>query len=314
MTIALPSGLPASTRLQAEGCQVMAGFSFARVTRPVLRIGLVNLMPDKITTETQFARQLAATGKPIELVLLRPKSHISRNTCQKHLSTFYQTLDEARHQSFDGVIITGAPVETLPFEDVDYWSELTSFLDWIRQTGTCSLFVCWAAQAALNHYYSIPKRSLHAKASGVFQHQVFRHGSPVVSGMGTQFPCPVSRHTEVQWNDLMHVPDLHVAAASRETGVGLVEDQVHAAFYMFNHLEYDAETLSHEYERDLQGSTEVSLPRHYFPNDNPNSQPALQWAASARRFFTNWVGIAGRSQSRKTKSRSSGNQPVNASV
>ena len=292
MTLALPSGLPAIDKLRTEGLPVTSGPLFATAARPVLRVGLVNLMPDKIPAETQIARQLAGTDMPIDLKFLCPASRFSRNTCAGHLSRFYKDPGAARDLQLDGMIVTGAPVEMMAFEEVDYWRELTALFDFIKQTDTPALFICWAAQAALNHYHGVPKHILKAKASGVYQQQVFRHGSKCVAGMGTQFATPVSRHTEVRWDDLLHVPDLYVAAASRETGVGLVEDEAASALYMFNHLEYDADTLAREYERDQQRDQAVRIPRNYFPDDNPWQAPHASWTTSAQRFFANWTDIA----------------------
>ncbi len=297
MTLALPHQLPALDHLRAEGLKVTDNRLFATETRPVLRIGLVNLMPDKITTETQFARQLARTGKEIELVLPRPQSYACRNTSADYLTAFYQKLEDMRHENLDGVIVTGAPVETLAFSEVDYWHELTQMFDHLRENRTPALFICWAAQAALHRYHGIPKHPLAAKASGVFQHRVFRHGSPCVSGMGTQFPCPVSRRTAVRWADLSHVPTLHVAAASDETGVGLAEDPTSCALFMFNHLEYAANTLAREYQRDLQADPAVQIPANYFSNDDPTGPPVALWMASAHRFFSNWVAIVAQRRS-----------------
>lgn len=274
-----------------------SGPLFATVLRPVLRIGLVNLMPDKITTEIQFARRLAGTDKPVDLKFLCPASRVSRNTCANHISRFYKDLEAARHLQLDGVIVTGAPVEMMPFEDVDYWRELTGLFDFIKAGNTPALFICWAAQAALYHYHGVAKHTLSTKASGVFQQQVFRHGSPFVAGMGTQFATPVSRHTEVRWDDLLDVPDLYVAAASRDTGVGLVEDAAAPALYMFNHLEYDADTLAREYDRDLKSDGSVRIPQNYFPNDNPWQAPLASWSGSAQRFFANWTGTVAQKRS-----------------
>ncbi|NNE23643.1 MAG: homoserine O-succinyltransferase [Rhizobiales bacterium] len=299
MTLALPTGLPAIDKLRREGLPVTSGPLFATAARPVLRVGLVNLMPDKITTETQIARQLAGCSLPIDLTFLCPASRVSRNTCARHLARFYKDLGAARHLQFDGVIVTGAPVEMMAFEEVDYWHELTALFDVIKQTGTPGLFICWAAQAALHHYHGVPKHVLKAKASGVYPQQVFRYGSPCVAGMGAQFATPVSRHTEVRWDDLLNVPDLYVAAASRETGVGLVEDEASSALYMFNHLEYDADTLAREYERDQQCDQAAPIPKNYFPDDNPWQAPHASWARSARRFFANWTHIAEQRRSAK---------------
>jgi homoserine O-succinyltransferase len=297
MTLALPNGLPAIDKLRTEGLTVTSGPLFATAVRPVLRVGLVNLMPDKITTEIQFARQLAGLDMPVDLKFLCPASRVSRNTCAQHISHFYEDLDAARHLQLDGVIVTGAPVEMMAFQDVDYWRELTVLFDFIKASNTPALFICWAAQAALYHYHGVPKHTLECKASGVFQQQIFRHGSPCVAGLGTQFSTPVSRHTEVRWDDLLHVPDLYVAAASQDSGVGLVEDAASSALYMFNHLEYDADTLAREYDRDLNSDVPVRIPENYFPNDNPWQAPLAAWANNAQQFFANWAGIAAQQRS-----------------
>lgn len=293
MTIYFPSGLPSARKLWAEGMSV--GDAAAAPCTGTLRIGLLNLMPDKPATELHIARQLAAprlTGgaQAIELILLSLKTQWGRTTSRTHIESFYRTVDRIRHARLDGLIVTGAPVETLDFEQVTYWTELRGFLDWARENVAVKLFICWGAQAALYHYHGVPKYPLWNKAFGIFQHQVYRHESPIVQGLGPQFLCPVSRHTEVRWDDLNRVLGLHVAAASHETGPGLVEDQAADSYYMFNHLEYEADTLAREYQRDRHRTLRIELPANYFPGDDPSAQPRHAWAGAAKRFYANWLG------------------------
>lgn len=302
MTIYFPSGLPSARKLWAEGMTVSD--ASAAPGTGTLRIGLLNLMPDKPATELHIARQLAAPrltdgAQDIELILLSLKTQWGRTTSRTHIESFYRTVDRVRHAGLDGLIVTGAPVETLDFDQVTYWTELRGFLDWARENVAVKLFICWGAQAALYHYHGVPKYPLRNKAFGIFQHQVFRHESPIVQGLGPQFPCPVSRHTEVRWDDLNRAFGLHVAAASHETGPGLVEDMAAGCYYMFNHLEYEADTLAKEYRRDRQCGSRIALPANYFPGDDPTAQPRNTWAGAARRFYTNWIGqVAARATER----------------
>ncbi len=289
MTIYVPPGLPAAEILRGRGLAVCDAPVMNGFNHPSVRIALINLMPDKGTTERHFASVMADTPRLVDLVLVHPESYTPTTTDVSHMNRFYRNWAEARCAPIDGVIITGAPVETMDFEEVAYWDELTEILDDIRAAKIPLLAICWAAQAALYHHHQVPKRSLVQKAFGVFQQQVFRHGSPIVSGLGTQFPCPVSRHTETRWEDVLMVQDLHVAAAAKETGLCLVEEASSKAHYMFNHLEYGRHTLAREYWRDVKLGKEIARPKNVF-RDNASQTPVRRtWQDAAARLFSNWV-------------------------
>ncbi len=293
MCLFLPHNLPAAATLRDEGFRI-CNSSAETLPTTGLRIALLNLMPNKTETELQFARALARTGFEIELILLKPASHTCKTACPEHLNKYYKTWGDIRHETLNGLIISGAPVETLPYEEVSYWDELTSIFDASRRQGLECLFVCWAAQAALQHFHNVPKHTLPEKAFGVFPQQVLQFGSSYVLGMGAQFPCPVSRHTEVRWADLMGHDQLQVLAGSKDEGLCLVEERKAGALYMFNHLEYGAETLVAEYQRDLEREGACPLPANCFRYDDPDLEPEYSWAASSDAFFTNWLRVGAR--------------------
>ena len=285
MPITIPDDLPARRTLEAEGVVVMREADAARQDIRPLRIGLLNLMPDKISTETQLARLLGATPLQIELTLVRITDHVARNTPADHLATFYRPWSAVSAERFDGFIITGAPVERLPFEEVRYWFELRSILNWTQTHVHRCFTICWAAQAALYHFHGVPKRELHRKAFGVFPHRNLAPESPYLRGFCDAFEIPVSRWAEVCPDDLPVDRGLRVLADSEEAGVCLVEDSPHRSIHMFNHLEYDTGTLAAEYRRD--GS--VHLPARYFPGDNPSQPPRNSWRSRAHLLFGNWI-------------------------
>ncbi len=253
------------------------------------KIVLINLMPDKARTERHFANVFAASPCGLDLVLVRPATHRAKTTSQSYLERFYCTWNEVRKSDIDGVIITGAPVETLPFEDVTYWRELTEIFNEIRARAIPALYICWAAQAALYNFHCIPKHMLEVKASGIFSQQVFRHGSSCVAGLGSQFNCPVSRHTETRWSDIAHVPGLHVAAAGVQTGLCLVEDELNRTWYMFNHLEYGGQTLTREFQRDFYAGKPVEEPQNLMENTDPGNSNDYSWRDTGTIFFANWI-------------------------
>lgn len=285
MPIMIPDDLPARRTLEAEGVLVMRETDAARQDIRPLRIGLLNLMPDKISTETQFARLLGATPLQIELTLVRITDHVARNTPADHLAAFYQPWSDVSARRFDGFIITGAPVERLPFEEVRYWSELCSILDWTQTHVHGCFTICWAAQAALHHFHRVPKRELPGKAFGVFLHRNLAPTSPYMRGFSDTFDVPVSRWTEVRAADLPADPGLRILAEGDEAGLCLVEDSRHRSLYMFNHLEYDTGTLAAEYRRDGGGQ----IPARYFPGDNPAQPPTNSWRSHAHLLFGNWI-------------------------
>ncbi len=254
-----------------------------------LRIALLNLMPNKIRTEAQIARLIGSTPLQVEMTLLQTGSYRPRNTPKKHLIDFYKTWDQVRHEKFDGLIVTGAPIETMPFEEVDYWRELTAIFDWAQHNVFRGFYICWGAQAALHHFHGVPKHELERKMFGVFRHRLTGIRSSLLIGFNDEFSIPVSRHTEVRRAEVPGKPGLNVLAESAVSGLCLMEDLPHRAVYMFNHLEYDADTLKHEYERDLDAGAEIQLPKNYFPGDDPANPPVNYWRAYAHLLLWNWI-------------------------
>lgn len=293
MCLFLPDNLPAAQTLRAEGFDV-CGPSDKTPPSERLRIAMLNLMPNKLETELQFSRVLAQTGFAVELILLKPATHVCKTACPEHLARFYKTWDDVRHEPLNGLIVTGAPIETLPFEKVRYWDELTALFDTSRRMNLECLFICWAAQAALHHFHQVPKHQLSEKAFGVYQQQVLQFGSAYLHGMGVQFPCPVSRHTEVRWSDLVGQDELQVLAGSQEVGLCLVEERKVGALYMFNHLEYGPDTLVGEYQRDVEREGGCPLPVNCFRYDDPDLGPEHSWSRSSQTFFTNWLRVGAR--------------------
>jgi homoserine O-succinyltransferase len=246
-------------------------------------------MPNKIVTETQICRLLGATPIPVALTLCLPDSYRSKTTPASHVASFYRPWSQIRDEQFDGLIVTGAPIETLPFEDVTYWPDLLAILDDARARIASSLYICWAAQAALYHFRAVPKHPLPAKISGVYRQRVADADSRLLKGFGEQFPVPVSRYTEVRAGDLAASAGLTVLADSADTGLCLIEDRGNRAVYMFNHLEYDAETLREEFLRDRLAGKPADVPSNYFPNDDAARSPANVWRPLAYLLFSNWL-------------------------
>ena len=291
MPIRIPANLPARAVLEAEGVALMDEGTAARQDIRPLRIGLLNLMPDKVRTETQFARLLGATPLQVEMVLVRIGSHRARNTGEDHLVSFYRTFEEIEGEKFDGFIITGAPIETLPFEAVTYWEELTRILDWTT-TNVHSLFtVCWGAMAAIHHFHGVPKHTLPLKAFGVFRHRNLAPANPYLAGFSDDFSIPVSRWTEVRSADI-DAP-LEVLMESDVTGPCLVaEPSTHGGagrLYIFNHIEYDSTSLKEEYDRDVAAQKPIEVPHNYYPADNPLLPPLNRWRSHAHLLFGNWI-------------------------
>ncbi|MDE1147936.1 MAG: homoserine O-succinyltransferase [Azospirillaceae bacterium] len=285
MPITIPDDLPARRILEAEGVDVMRETDAVRQDIRPLRIGLLNLMPNKISTETQLARLLGANPLQIELTLVRITDHVARNTPADHLEAFYRPWSDVSAQRFDGFIVTGAPVERLPFEDVRYWPELRTIFDWTQTHVHRCLTICWAAQAALHHFHGVPKHALNQKAFGVFPHRNLAPASPYLRGFSDDFDVPVSRWTEMRREDIPTDGGLRILAASDDTGVCLVGDPDHRALHMFNHLEYDTNTLGDEYRRD--GGAQ--LPANYFPGGDPTRTPGNRWRSHAHLLFGNWI-------------------------
>lgn len=283
MPIRIADNLPARRTLEAESVIVMGETEAARQDIRPLRIALLNLMPDKITTETQIARLLGATPLQIELELVRLSGHVSKTTSAGHIAEFYRPFRDVRAERFDGLIVTGAPVETMDYGEVTYWDELRQIFDW-SQTHCHRLFtICWGAMAALAHFHGVPKHALGAKAHGVFPHLNRAPASPWLRGMSDIVPVPVSRWSEVRGDDLPAT--VRVLLDSDEVGPCLVDDPAHRAIHMFNHLEYDTLTLDTEYRRD----GERIVPRHYYPDDDPAQLPRNTWRTYGHQLFGNWI-------------------------
>jgi homoserine O-succinyltransferase len=291
MPITLPATLPAYDVLKNEGVMVMTPDRAAQQDIRPLRIGLLNLMPKKIQTETQFARLIGATPLQINFHLIRMSEHQTRNTAAEHMETFYRPFAEveASGEKFDGLIITGAPIEHLPFEEVTYWDELRRVMDW-TQTHVHSTFgVCWGGMAMIHHFHGVQKHMLNAKAFGCFRHQNLNPTSPYLRGFSDDFVIPVSRWTEVRQAEIASAPGLRTLLGSEEVGPCLVEDAGHRALYIFNHFEYDSDTLKQEYDRDVASGTPINVPLNYYPDDNPANPPKNRWRSHAHLLYGNWL-------------------------
>jgi homoserine O-succinyltransferase/O-acetyltransferase len=289
MPIRIPDTLPAAETLTREGVAVMRETDAVRQDIRPLQIGLLNLMPNKIRTETQLARLIGATPLQVDLTLVRIGGHQPKHTSQEHLISFYQTWDEIRHRKFDGFIVTGAPVEQMEFEDVTYWNELTQIFDWTRTNVHSPLYICWGAMAAAYHFHGVPKYGLGAKAFGVYRHRNLNAASPYLAGFSDDFQVPVSRWTEVRRDDVQARPDLRVLIDSDTVGPCLLTHAASRSLFMFNHVEYDSFSLKEEYERDLADGKTIALPHNYFPGDDPSAAPLNRWRSHAHLLFGNWI-------------------------
>jgi homoserine O-succinyltransferase/O-acetyltransferase len=254
-----------------------------------LKIGLLNLMPKKIQTENQFARLIGATPLQIDLHLIRMSEHTTRNTAAAHMEAFYHPFQEVKDQKFDGLIITGAPIEHLPFEEVTYWDELCEVMDWTQTNVQSTFGVCWGGMAMINHFHGVQKHMLPAKAFGCFRHQNLAPTSPYLRGFSDDFVIPVSRWTEMRQAEIAAAPGLKTLLGSDEVGPCLVEDAGHRALYIFNHFEYDSDTLKQEYDRDVANQTPINVPMNYYPDDNPARQPLNRWRSHAHLLYGNWI-------------------------
>ncbi|SHE70854.1 homoserine O-succinyltransferase [Ruegeria intermedia] len=289
MPIKIPSDLPAFDVLTKEGVMVMAEDQAMRQDIRPLKIGLLNLMPKKIQTENQFARLIGATPLQIELSLIRMTEHQTKNTAAEHMEEFYRPFQEVKDQKFDGLIITGAPIEHLDFTDVTYWDELTEVFDW-TQTNVHSTFgVCWGGMAMIYHFHGVRKHMLPAKAFGCFRHRNLAPASPFLRGFSDDCVIPVSRWTEVRQDEIDAAPGLTTLLGSDEVGPCLVEDRAHRALYIFNHFEYDSDTLKQEYDRDVANGTPINVPINYYPDDDPSQTPQNRWRSHAHLLYGNWI-------------------------
>lgn len=289
MPIKIPADLPAHATLASENIFVMTDERASKQDIRPLEIAIVNLMPTKIATETQLLRLLGNSPIQVNITLLRTAAHESRNTPIQHLERFYKTFAEISHRSFDGMIITGAPVEHLPFEQVDYWNELVEIMTFARGHVYSTLYLCWAAQAALHHFYNVPKYILPEKVSGIFCHEVLNPECRLFRGFDDEFLAPHSRHTEVRTEDVLHHSELRILAESAEVGLAVAESRDQRQVFMTGHLEYDRDTLDAEYRRDLAKGDAPAIPRHYYPGDDPEVMPYMTWRAHAHLFYSNWL-------------------------
>ena len=289
MPIRIPDKLPARKILEDEGVHIMSEKTAKRQDIRPLKIALLNLMPDKIRTETQIARLLGATPLQIEMTLVTVASHESKNTTQEHLIAFYKKWDEIKNEKFDGFITTGAPIELLDFNEVDYWDELTDIFEWSRTHTHASFHICWGAMAAIQHFHNIPKYELEKKAFGVFRHKNLNPASPYLSGFSDDFSIPVSRWTEIRKNDIGKNAELELLMESDETGPCLIAEKKWNRLYIFNHIEYDSNTLNAEYKRDIEKNASIEIPQNYFPEDNTQQEPLNRWRSHAHLLFGNWV-------------------------
>ena len=289
MPIRIPNQLPATATLTSENIFVMTETrAMTQDIRP-LRMLLLNLMPKKIETETQLTRLLGNTPLQIELTLLRMEAHKSLNTSQEHLLSFYRTFSEVKDTFFDGMIITGAPVEHLPFEEVDYWPELCEIMGWSRSHVHSTMHICWGAQAGLYYHYGIQKQPLERKLFGVFPHRSEYRESMLLRGFDDVFMVPHSRHTTVRREDIEAVPSLQILASSDEAGVCIVRNRQGRQFFMMGHSEYDARTLENEYLRDVKAGKPIDVPKNYYPGDDPSKEPIVSWRGHANLLYSNWL-------------------------
>ena len=289
MPVNIPATLPAVDLLRNENIFVMdSDRASTQEIRP-LKIVILNLMPVKITTETDLIRLLSNTPLQIELDFLQLESHTSKNTPVEHMMNFYKNFDVISKSNYDGMIITGAPVEQMHFEEVDYWPEMKKIMDWARHHVTSTLYICWAAQAGMYHYYGVPKYPLDAKIFGVFEHHIHNPKNPIFRGFDDVFYVPHSRHTEVRAEDIVKVSELTILSESPESGVYMVMGRNGREFFVTGHSEYSPMTLDAEYKRDLAKGLPINMPQNYYPDNNPELDPQVRWRSHANLMITNWL-------------------------
>lgn len=289
MPINVPDQLPAIELLQEENIFIMDESRATHQDIRPLKIVILNLMPIKITTETDLIRLLSNSPLQVEVEFLRMKGHESKNTSEEHMKAFYKTFDELKTWNYDGMIITGAPVEMLPFEDVTYWKELTEIFNWSKSHVTSSLFICWAAQAGLYHFYGVPKYLLDKKMFGVFKHRNLNDTLPIFRGFDDEYFVPHSRHTEILEKDIVKINELNVVSKSDESGVNMVMTHDGRQFFITGHSEYSRYTLDTEYKRDLKKKLPIEIPVNYYPENDPNKEPLMRWRGHANLLISNWL-------------------------
>ena len=289
MPIKIPNDLPAAEVLQQENIFVMTQTRAVKQDIRPLEIVLLNLMPTKIATETQLSRLLGNTPLQVNLTLMHTTTHHSKNVSQEHLLSFYKSFDELKDRKFDGMVITGAPVEKMDFEDVDYWPELCRIMEWSKTNVHSTMHICWGAQAGLYYHYGVPKYPLEQKMFGVFEHRADYKRSILMRGFDDVFWAPHSRHTTIKWEDIEKVPELKVLASSDEAGVYAVANPRGRQIFITGHSEYDPLTLKTEYERDKSLGLPIQVPKNYFPNDDDSRDPIVRWRGHANLLFSNWL-------------------------
>lgn len=289
MPIKIPDALPASTVLQKENIFVMHDARAATQDIRPLRILILNLMPTKIITETQILRLLSNSPLQVEITLLKTATHKSKNTAEEHLTAFYKEFGEVKNMRFDGMIVTGAPVEELPYEEVEYWDELCEIYEWAKTNVYSCFFICWGAQSALYYYYGLPKVKLHRKLSGVYENRVIIPSHPLVRGFDEFFYAPHSRNSEVPENAIEACPYVDILSKSEAAGVYIAASKDGRRFFVMGHSEYDSDTLKNEYVRDLGKGINPDIPENYFPGDNPENTPRNFWRSHAHLLYANWL-------------------------
>jgi homoserine O-succinyltransferase len=287
MPIRIPDNLPARKTLEAEGVVVMDSSRAARQDIRPLQIGLLNLMPNKERTETQFSRLIGATPLQVDLTLVRVTDHQSKNTSEDYLKTFYSTWESVRARKFDGFIVTGAPIAHLPFEEIKYWSEMVEIMKWTQTNVHRTMFICWGAQAALHYFHGVRRYRMPQKAFGVFRHKIVNPRSVWLHGFSDSPMIPVSRYNDIDRDSLG--PDLEILIDNAEIGVCCIDDPKHRAVHMLNHLEYDHRSLADEYERDVKAGLNPAQPVNLFPNGDPTIEPENRWRSHAHLLFQNWI-------------------------
>ena len=287
MPIMTKTGLPVNDILKEEKIQILEELSEDDTN--LIQIAILNLMPLKEDTELQLLRKLSTSKKNIKITFFNVVSYIGKNTNPEHMKKFYSTFEEIKNKRFDGLIITGAPVEQLNFEDVIYWRELTRIIDWSKENVKSTLYICWGAQAGLYYNYKIPKKLMDAKMFGVFNHKIIDDKSKILENFMDGFNAPHSRHTTVGKNEILKHPELTISAESDEAGVFIVENKARKEIYVTGHLEYAIDTLDKEYKRDLSKGLEIQMPKNYYPDDNINNKPIFSWKENGDKLYTNWV-------------------------
>lgn len=289
MPIKIPDDLPAKETLNNENIFVMGEQRAIHQDVRPLKIAILNLMPTKIATETQLLRLIGNTPIQVEIELLHPKTHTSKNTSEEHLTKFYKTFDEVKDLKFDGLIITGAPVEHMEFEEVNYWEELKQIMEWSLSNVYSTFHICWGAQAGLYYHYGIKKYLLKEKLFGIFEHRIYKPNTMLLRGFDDVFYVPHSRHTEIRMEDVLKVNELDILSDSEEAGIYVIKTDGGRQIFVTGHSEYDQFTLKQEYDRDVSRGLDIKVPKNYFPDDDPSKPPIVKWRGHANLLFSNWL-------------------------